>query len=76
MSARQEHRNRPTHRIADGNYSLCPECAGNGGGIVGAVFEPKRFVGSQTPTVPAMVDANHGRELTEFVISGEEVEIA
>ncbi|NCX18370.1 MAG: hypothetical protein EBX15_06415, partial [Acidimicrobiia bacterium] len=29
-----------------------------------------------TTTVPAMVDTNHGRKLTEFVISGEEVEIA
>jgi hypothetical protein len=76
MSARQEHRNRPTHRIADGDYSLCAKFAGNGGGIVGAVFEPEGFVGSQTTTVPAMVDADHGRELIEFVISGEEVEIA
>jgi phage tail protein X len=76
MSARQEHGNRPTHRIADGDYSLCAKFAGNGGGIVGAVFEAEGFVGSQTATVTAMVDANHGRELTEFVISGEKVEIA
>jgi hypothetical protein len=76
MPARQEHRNRPTHRVANGDYSLCPECAGNGGGIVGAAFEPEGFVGSQSAAVTAMVDTNHGRELTEFVIRGEEVEIA
>jgi phage tail protein X len=76
MPARQEHRNRPTHRIADGDHSLCAKFTGNGGGIVGAVFEAEGFVGSQTATVTAMVDANHGRKLTEFVIGGEEVEVA
>jgi hypothetical protein len=76
MSSRQEHRNRPTHRIADGDHSLCAECAGNGGGIVSTVFEAEGFVGSQSAAVTAMVDANHGRKLTEFVIGGEEVEVA
>ena len=76
MSARQEHRDRPTHRIADGDYSLCAKFAGNGGGIVGTVFEGEGFVGSQSAAVSAMVDADNGRELTEFVISGEKVEIA
>ncbi|NDD62196.1 MAG: hypothetical protein EBZ46_08080 [Actinobacteria bacterium] len=44
--------------------------------VVGTVFEGEGFVGSQSAAVSAMVDADNGRELTEFVISGEKVEIA
>ena len=54
----QEQRDRPAHRVADGDDRPHAELADERGGVVGGVLEGERLVAAQAPPVAPVVDGD------------------
>ena len=76
MAARQVQRDRPAHRVADGDDRAEPECAHGGRGVVGGVLELERARRAQPAPVATVVDADEREALGERLVGGEELQIA
>ena len=68
-----ELRDRPAHRVADGDRLVDAEHVEGGDGVVGAVGQAHGPVGADAPTVATVVDGHHAVALGQRRVRGEPV---
>ena len=76
MAPRQVQRDRPAHRVADGDDRPEPERTYGGRGVVGSVLELEGARRAQPAAVATVVDADEREALGERLVGGEELQIA
>src|SRR3984893_17743419 len=75
MAGPDELRDRPTHRVADGDEPLDTQLVGDRDGIVGAISQTEVAVDLDTVTVAAMVDRHDPEVPRQAAVTEPPVEV-
>ena len=75
VTAGQQHADRTTHRVADGDHRTDAERFDQRCGVVGHVFELEAHVGSHAAAVAAMVDGHEREAGGQRLVGGEELKV-